>query len=254
RVFTRLPILTEGMRLAERMELAEPMELAGGNRRFLAAEQIMRNSIGLYFIDLEYLEIDKAGNIEMHIKIPRAKLSGTGLIMRAIDREQNREIHVPEYLHGQSDIDFLELFITADELWLLNPVTAHFSEIDIIQLFSFVRLYPEFGRNSAFPQSEIIYRILLLPSLIICSLLVIGVSWQQRSRYIGRQPLYALILFIPVIFFLFVFFELYIAVNHNVLMGILFLGDFTAALIALIVSQALLFFMAIVILSGQKVT
>lgn len=243
-VFTRLPGSREE-------ETGEPGEQ---KQHFLAAEQMMRSNTGLYFINLEYLEIDLNGRITLHIRIPRAKMSGTYLITRVIDRERPGEIYQPQYLQGEGREDLLAISATDDELWLLNPASVHFNDVNIIQLVSLSRLYPQFGRSPTFPQVEILYRILLPLSLIVCSLFIISLSWRQRSRYLAGPPGYTLIFFPLVIFFLFIFFELYILFCRNILTAILLLGNFGVSLTVLIGLQVLLFIGILLRSAGKKST
>ena len=238
-IFIRIPALSE-------REGGDPSP----TQRFLAAEQMMRNSAGVYFIDLEYLEIAPTGIT--HVRAPRAKLSGTYLIMRVIDREQRGEIHRPEYLQGSGESNILAIPVTGDELWVMTPASAHFDDISTAQLFSLSQLYTLFGRNPAFPQAEILYRILLPLSLMTSSLFVIALSWRNRSRYIKGPPGYTLIFFPLIPLFVFGLFEFYIVICRNILTSVLLLTNFTVALITLLGLQALFFIIILFVLAGQK--
>ena len=242
-IFIRIPFLSER---------EEPE--TSSNQRFLAAGQMMQGRTGLYFTDLEYMELSPTGFIIRHIAIPYAKLSGTYLIIQVIDRERQGDIFQPNYIRGVKDSSILEISTTENELWAMNPASTHYSDSNIAQLFSLSDLYPLFGRNPIFPQVEILYRLLLPFCLITGSLFVITLAWRNRNRYINGPPGYIRIFFPLIPAFVFGIFELYITVCRNMLTSVLLLSNFTIALVVLAVSQTLLFMIFLFALAGQNTT
>ena len=241
-IFLRMPVVSETVGSTPTLE-----------QHFLAAEQMIRGKIGLYFINLEYLTVNQTGRVIFHVKIPRAKLSGTYLITRAIDREKEGVIFSPEYFQGRNDqiAEILEIASPEDELWAMNSVSAHPDDINIAQLFSLVKLYPTYGRNPAFPQAEILYRFLFPFSLIIGSLFAIAFAWRGRSRYINGPPWYTLIFFPLIPLFLFSLFELYLYTFRVLFTSILLLTNFTVTLVIFVGVQALLLTIGLFVLAGQ---
>jgi hypothetical protein len=127
------------------------------------------------------------------------------------------------------------------EIWAVNPSTPFYNDVNILQLFSLARLYPEFGKNAIYPQSEILYRLLLPFSLINIALIIIGMSWRGRSRYISGPPGY-LYLFLPMIpAFILGLFDLYILIFRNLLTAVVILAGFPIAILTLVGIQALVF-------------
>jgi hypothetical protein len=213
-------------------------------QRFVAAEQMMRSARGLYFINLEYLEISPEGRVLTQLQVPRAKMSGNYLIARAIDREDSALRYMPRYITGRpvaGEEGLLRVAMNPGEIWAVNPSTPFYNDVNILQLFSLARLYPEFGKNAIYPQSEILYRLLLPFSLINIALIIIGMSWRGRSRYISGPPGY-LYLFLPMIpAFILGLFDLYILIFRNLLTAVVILAGFPIAILTLVGIQALVF-------------
>ncbi len=219
--------------------------LAGpGIRRFIAAEQMMYGLRGLYFINMEYIEVRPDGGVLQHIVIPRGKMSGSYLITRAIDRDRQDLRYQADYVVGQApsgEEGVLQMNMDSSEIWAVNPSTPFFNDVNILQLFSLARIYPDYGRDPLFPQSEILYRLLLPFSLINVSLIIIGMGWKGRSRYLSGPPLY-LYIFLPLIpLFILALFDLYIFVFRNLLSAVLILSSFPIALVTLAAIQAFTF-------------
>jgi hypothetical protein len=212
--------------------------------RFIAAEQMMRSSRGLYFIDMEYIEVSPRGTVLTHIKVPRGKMSGSYLITRSVDRDDPRLRYDAVYLNGRpvpGEEGVLRVPMDPSDIWAVNPSSTFYNDVNILQLFSLARMYPAFGKNAAFPQSEILYRLLLPFSLINISLIVIGMAWRGRSRYISGPPAY-LYIFLPLIpVFILGLFDLYVLVFRSLLSAILLLTGFPVALLTLVAIQALVF-------------
>ncbi|AHC13515.1 hypothetical protein [Salinispira pacifica] len=234
-------------------------------RRFIAAEQMMRSTTGMYFINLEYLVVDRDGGVKEHLKAPRAKLRGNYLITHAIDRENPQRSYKPRYIvrgdvifrspagsDANVDEHVIRMALDNDELWSVSPGTAFYDDVNLFQLFALSRIYPEYGRNPDFPRAEILDRILLPFSLINLSILVIIMSWRGRSRYLSGPPVYTWI-FVPVIpVFSLGLFELYRLVFRNMLNSVLILFGFIPAMISLVVLQTLLFILILFFIAGQR--
>lgn len=239
---------------------------SGEYQRFISTEQMMRSTTGIYFINLEYMVIDREGRVIEHVKAPRAKLRGNYLITRAIDRENQERSYEPEYYvrsdegifrnpQGSSDkVDehVIRMALDNNELWSVSTGTVFYDDVNVFQLFALSRIYPEYGRNPDFPQAEIIDRILLPFSLINLSILVIIMSWRGRSRYLSGPPVYTWV-FVPVIpVFSLGLFELYRLVFRNMLNSVLVLFGFFPSLIVLVVLQTLLFILILLFTAGQR--
>lgn len=218
---------------------------------FISADQMMKTARGLYFSDFELIELSADGTIVRHMMAPYAKLSGRYMITRAIDRNDASIRRDPTYLRGEpvdGELGVVKIPMNPEEIWAVNPSTPFYSDVDILQLFALAHMYPEYGKNAEFPFSEILYRLLLPFSLVNISLIIIGMAWSGRSRYLGGPPS-VLYVFLPVVpVFIIGLYDLYVYLFRNILNAVLILSNVTIAIIVLVSLQALVFILVMMLL------
>ena len=209
-----------------------------------------------FFFNIEVMTIDKTGEISKHYTAPYGKFNSgsNSIIMHAIDRD-NSDISIkPEYLIGTAgspeDI-ILRLTPKLEELIYLGQVANSIKFMNVLELFHFASIFSNFGHIKEPAQIILLERILKPFTFLIVSFLSVSLGWLLRIRRY-TFPWFAFML-VPVITYLINNILSIYEYGMGLVLGFaLFKTGFYMALTILIVSQAIILFLALVSIASQR--
>ncbi len=211
-----------------------------------------------FFFNIEVMTIDETGEISRHYRAPYGKyISGSNsnsIIMHAIDRDNSNISIKPEYLIGKTsspeDI-ILRLTPKLDELTYLGQIGNSTRFMNVLELFHFASIFSNYGYIKEPAQILLLERILKPFTFLIISFISVSLGWFLRIRKY-TVPWLAIIL-VPIIPFLLSNILSIYEYGMKLLLGFAFLKTgFYLALTIILVSQAIILFLALVSIAGQR--
>ncbi|MCK5197624.1 MAG: hypothetical protein KAR21_04700, partial [Spirochaetales bacterium] len=209
-----------------------------------------------FFYNIEVMTIDDSGKISMHYTAPYGKFysDSKSIIMQAIDRNNSDLTIIPKYLIGTAGIPenrILRLTPKLDELVYLRQVEKSTENMNVLELFHFASIYSNYGYIKEPAQITLLTRILKPFTFLIVSFISVSFGWMLRIRKY-TFPWLAFLL-IPIIPFLINNILAIYEYSMELLLGFsLFKTGFYMALTILLISQAVILFLALVSIASQR--
>ncbi len=209
-----------------------------------------------FFYNIEVMTIDNTGEISMHFTAPYGKFhsSSKSIIMQAIDRDNNDFIIIPKYLIGTAGIPenrILRPTPKLEELVYLGHIEKTIKNMNVLELYHFASIYGNYGYIKEPAQITLLTRILKPFTFLIVSFISVSLGWMLRIRKY-TFPWFAFLL-VPVIpIFINNILSIYEYSMKLVLGFSLFKTGFYMALTILLISQAIILFLAMVSIASQR--
>jgi len=210
-----------------------------------------------YVIGFEYMDFDINSNLLTSVSAPYAKLLPFNLdekpqvlvLTHVLDRYNKDKSYEGQWLVGRKTAGGIILDVSYEELLLLSDVRRGLSNLQIDDLFTSSEKLGSLGYVSQIFQAEIINRLGSVLFFLPMAIFVIILGWRYRAKAKPRYLFVLLLPVLPVVFHGFVFMYRSV-INICGIWLVLSLG-FTAALIVLIASIAVLLFTSLIILAAQ---
>lgn len=163
---------------------------------------------GTYFRDIEIISLSQESGITKHLYAPYGKLVDDYIVLKAIDKDdENVEIVAEYYIKyfAPETANAVKLNYSTELIAGLSTEENLYKNMSLIELFRFKPFLTNLGWPIQPLYIEIVTRILKPCEFMLLSLFLIIISWKYRKKNKGINFLE--ILFLPVMFFLLVFFS-----------------------------------------------
>jgi hypothetical protein len=227
-----------------------------GRREYVYAHAVMNGRFNLFLQSPEIIVLDKDGKVLSHRISAFGKVVGNNLIMKSLSRSQPGRVEEVRVLEGQVDTDArnaVRLYQRPEVLWNLAQSRFGYQNMSFPELVALLPLVDKAGFD-ALPLHSVLLGYLLqalsLPSLCFFAM---GWGWANRNRYLTRPiPLVALML-VVVPFLMVGLLKIYQFLGSCLNSSLLILTGFQAAMVILIVVQAVQLAVSLIYVAGQSV-
>ncbi len=147
---------------------------------------------GVYATGLEMLRYRAGTRVEYHIAAEYAKLAGTNVIMRALDRNDPQRVIEPEVLRGEFPGAFSQVFPIAPQTETLVEFARIRSDMangSLAGLLRLLRSDHDFGYERAELRFELMMRLLVPFSFIVLSVAALAFGVRLSARYLRVPPM-----------------------------------------------------------------
>ena len=227
---------------------ADGMEAVAFGRMVQARE-------GTYFLDVEAMRYDAAGNVAWHFRAPYGKLQDSTILLRCVDRNNAAVQFVPLYLQGTRPAQeraFLRMAPAQDELQFLSTQKDTLADAGPVELWRLRDSLGSFGLSRVALTVQLVMKLVMPFAFLILSLLALPFGWAFRARS-GAAPSGFAVLLVPLVPIVLSVLTMLYVYAHRVLLGFAVLAfGFTAALVLGAILQFVLLATALVILAGQS--
>ena len=227
---------------------ADGMEAVAFGRMVQARE-------GTYFLDVEAMRYDAAGNVAWHFRAPYGKLQDSTILLRCVDRNNAAVQFVPLYLQGTGPAQeraFLRMAPAQDELQFLSTQKDTLADAGPVELWRLRDSLGSFGLSRVALTVQLVMKLVMPFAFLILSLLALPFGWAFRARS-GAAPSGFAVLLVPLVPIVLSVLTMLYVYAHRVLLGFAVLAfGFTAALVLGAILQFVLLATALVILAGQS--
>ncbi len=197
----------------------------------------------IYFKNIDVIRLNNAGNIIFSIFSEYGKYINNFINLNYIKEDDQIVFDEDKMIELNININLLPYFSIEK-----NTINT----INLNDLFSVRDLYDDAGYNKKNIELEFFIKIIHPCLFLILSLLSISIGWAYRARYLGRPPIITYII-MPIMPFVNAIIISLIIYFHKILIGyILVTSGFIITLISLIIIEFILFVIALIILSGQR--
>jgi tetratricopeptide (TPR) repeat protein len=211
---------------------------------------------GTFFMDVEAVRYDAAGNVAWHFTAPYGKLQHGTILLRCVDRNRPGVQILPSYSVGTRPAQeraMLRIQPTADELPFLSTQQDTLADAGPVELWRLRDSLGSFGLSRVALTVELAMKLVMPFVFLILSLLALPFGWAFRPRATegGTSGLAALLVpLVPIVLSVLTLLYVY---AHRVILGFVILAfGFTPALIVGAILQFVLLAAALVVLAGQS--
>lgn len=226
-----------------------------GRRSFTAIGRLVTTGEGTYASDFELFEIATNGEVVRHLSAPAAKLREGRFVLQGVERGTENLVYRADYRTVPADTGtppYAQVRFTPSELHALRDTGPRFTSVGVADLMMMEEFLPRLGYSADGVRLALAMRLVSPFSFVILSFFAVAAAWAWRSRYIRRPPVLALIV-IPVVPFVLAILTTVYHYLHRVIIGaLLSAADFTPAIIAAVLIQALLLLISLAVLAGQS--
>ena len=207
----------EARRLDGRRNVLFVNRREAGMVELIYAERVVQAPQGDFFYDVEVLWIPTDGALDedelVHLAVEYAHRIDNQLALRAIERlgadgDLEQFIHEPRYLRGsapdggpQSEASLpgsgrtlIPLIHPMEDILLAAGGAGALATFSLPELLSAPAALEAVGHSTGLARSELVGRIIRIVGFFVLAFLSISLAWEHRSRYVGRPPVFMLLL------------------------------------------------------------
>ncbi len=227
-----------------------------GGIEAVALGRMVQAREGTFFIDVEAVRYDAAGNVAWHFTAPYGKLQNGTILLRCIDRNRPGVEILPSYSVGTRPAQeraILRIQPTADELPFLSTQQDALADAGPIELWRMRDSLGSLGLSRGALTVELMMKLVMPFAFLILSLLALPFGWAFRPRPADGGPSGLAVLLVPLVPIVLSVLTLLYVYAHRVILGFVVLAfGFTAALIVGAILQFVLLVAAFVVMAGQS--
>jgi len=221
----------------------------------VAIARMVQAREGTYFLAIEAVHYDAAGNVTWHFTAPFGKLQDNTIILRCIDRNRPDIQFLPVYSQGARPAQeraILPLQISEDEMPFLSIQRGALADAGPVELWRMRRSPGSFGLSRDALTVELMMKLVMPFAFLILSLLALSFGWAFRARS-GTGPSGLAVLLVPLVPIVLSVVTLLYVYAHRVILGFVVLAfGFTAAVVVGAILEFALLVSALVVLAGQS--